>query len=150
MAHTFTPAPIVYVSRKETFSASHRLFNPQLSQEENEFLFGKRTNPNGHGHNYRVKITLRGKQDHKTSMVMHLGKLTKHLKSVIDPLDHKNLDLDITHFKNVISTTENVSIYIWKEMQKLLPTGDLYEVKVSSTDKNSFTYRGESQGDHQG
>lgn len=80
---------------------------------------------------------------------MHLGKLTKHLKSVTDPLDHKNLDLDIPHFKNVISTTENVSIYIWKEMQKLLPTGVLYEVKVSSTDKNCFTYRGESQGDHQ-
>ena len=129
------------------FSASHRLFNPELSQEENEFLFGKCTNPNGHGHNYVVKVTLRGKQDPRTSMVMHLGKLTTHLKSVIDLLDHKNLDLDIPHFKSVISTTENVSVYIWNEIKKLLPAGLLYEVKVSSTNKNCFTYRGEKGGD---
>ena len=144
MAHSSTPAPVVYITRKETFSASHRLFNPELSQEENEFLFGKCTNRNGHGHNYTVKVTLRGKQDPKTSMVMHLGKLTEHVKAVIDPLDHKNLDLDIPHFKSVISTTENISVYIWNELKKLLPPGILYEVKVSSTNKNCFAYRGEN------
>ena len=129
------------------FSASHRLLNQNLSQEENRRLFGKCTNPNGHGHNYKVKVTLRGKQDPKTSMVMHLGTLTAHLKSVIDPLDHKNLDMDIPYFKSVMSTTENVSVYIWNEMNKLLPPGLLYEVKVSSTDKNCFIYRGESENE---
>ena len=143
MAQSSTPAPVVYITRKETFSASHRFFNPELGQEENEFLFGKRANRNGHGHNYTVKVTLRGKQDPKTSMVMHLGKLTEHVKAVIDPLDHKNLDLDIPHFKSVISTSENISVYIWNELQKLLPPGPLYEVKVANTHKNHFTYRGE-------
>lgn len=146
MAHSsISLTPVVYITRKETFSASHRLLNRGLSLKENEFLFGKCTNANGHGHNYNVKVTLRGKQDPTTSMVMHLGKLTEHLKSVIDPLDHKNLDLDIPYFKSVMSTTENVSMYIWYEMKKLLPTGLLYEVKVSSTEKNSFAYRGEIQ-----
>jgi len=148
MAHSSSDhAPVVYITRKEMFSASHRLLNQNLSQEENRRLFGKCTNPNGHGHNYKVKVTLRGKQDPKTSMVMHLGILTAHLKSVIDPLDHKNLDMDIPYFKSVMSTTENVSVYIWNEINKLLPPGLLYEVKVSSTDKNCFIYRGESENE---
>lgn len=144
MAHSSTSAPVVYITRKEAFSASHRLLNPKLSQEENEFLFGKCTNRNGHGHNYKVKVTLRGALDPKTSMVMHQGKLTAHLKAVVEPLDHRNIDLDIPHFKYVMSTTENLSVYIWSELQKLLPRGLLFEVKVSSTDKNGFVYRGES------
>lgn len=140
-------SPVVYVTRKEIFSAGHRLLNPKLSQEDNELLFGKCTNPNGHGHNYSVKVTLRGKQDPKTSMVMHLGDLKEHLKSVIDPLDHKSLDLDIPYFKTAMSTGENISVYIWNEMEKLLPNGpaQLYEVKVKSTDKNSIVYRGEKE-----
>lgn len=108
-------------------------------------MFGKCTNPNGHGHNYRVKITLRGKQDPKTAMVMHLGKVKELLKSVIAPLDHKNLHTDIDFFKINISTTENVTKYIWNEMDKVLPSGILYEVKVSSTDNNTFVYRGENE-----
>lgn len=150
MAHSSDPgqkssAPVLYVVRKETFSAGHRLVNPKLSQEENEFLFGKCTNRNGHGHNYSVKVTLRGKQDPKTSMVMHLGKLKEHLKSVIDPLDHKSLHQDIPYFETTISTTENLTVYIWNEMAKLLPKGLLYEVEVSSTENNSFVYRGENE-----
>ena len=150
MAHSSASlAPVVYITRRETFSASHRLINRALSQQENEYLFGKCTNTNGHGHNYKVKVTLRGKQDPKTSMVIHLGKLANYLKSVIDPLDHKNLDLDIPYFKSAMSTTENLSVYIWSEMKKLLPTGLLYEVKVSSIERSSFVYRGEMLGNHQ-
>ena len=67
MNHSSAPSPVVYISRKETFSASHRFLNPDLSTDENEFLFGKCTNRNGHGHNYKVKVTLRGKQDPKAS-----------------------------------------------------------------------------------
>lgn len=141
---TTSSSPVFHVSRKETFSAGHRLVNPNLSDEENERLFGKCTNPNGHGHNYRVKVTLRGKQDPETSMVMHLGKVKELLKSVIEPLDHKSLHLDIAYFKTNISTTENVTKYIWNEMDNLLPHGILYEVKVSSTDSNTFVYRGEN------
>ena len=140
-------AHVLYVTRKETFSAGHRLVNPKLSQEENELLFGKCTNRNGHGHNYDVKVTLRGKQDIKTSMVMHLGKLKEHLKSVIDPLDHKSLHQDIPYFETAISTTENLTVYIWKEMEKLLPKGILYEVEVANTKNNSFVYRGENESD---
>lgn len=140
-----TSSPVFYVSRKETFCAGHRLVNSKHSEEENWQLFGKCTNPNGHGHNYRVKITLRGKQDPKTAMVMHLGKVKELLKSVIAPLDHKNLHTDIDFFKINISTTENVTKYIWNEIDKVLTNGILYEVKVSSTDNNTFVYRGENE-----
>ena len=135
--------PRIYITRKDIFRASHRLFNPLLSQEENEFLFGKCTNANGHGHSYLVEVMLCGKQDPKTSMVMHLGKLKQQLNAVVEPLDHKNLHLDAPCFKTALSTTENISVFIWREMQQRLPEALLYEVKVSSTEKNCFIYRGE-------
>ena len=74
---------------------------------------------------------------------MHLSKVKELLKSVLEPLDHKNLHMDIDFFKINMSTTENTARYIWNEMDKVLPNGILYEVKVSSTDNNTFVYRGE-------
>jgi len=136
-------SPIAYITRKESFSASHRLHNPKLSDEENRLIFGKCNNKNGHGHNYSVKITVCGPVDPYTGMVMNLTELKKHIHSVLEPLDHKNLDLDVPYFVNVCSTAENISVYIWKSLSKLLPEGSLYEVKVKETDKNSAHYRGE-------
>ena len=136
-------SPIAYITRKESFSASHRLHNPKLSDEENRLIFGKCNNKNGHGHNYSVKITVCGPVDPHTGMVMNLTELKKHIHSVLEPLDHKNLDLDVPYFVDVCSTAENISVYIWKSLSKLLPEGSLYEVKVKETDKNSAHYRGE-------
>ena len=137
MADNFPP--VVYITRKEMFSAGHRLFNEELNEEENQFPFGRCASRNGHGNNYVVKVTLRGKQDPKSPMVMNLGKLAEHMRAVINPLDHKSLNLD----------TENLSVYIWNELSKLLPTELLYEVKVRSTDKCCSGYRGENEVDRQ-
>ena len=135
--------PVVYITRKESFSASHRLHSLKLSDEENRSIFGKCNNKNGHGHNYTVKVTIRGPVDPITGMVMNLTDLKKHMGCVLQPLDHKNLDLDVPFFADTCSTAENVAVYIWNNLTKLLPEGFLYEVKVNETGKNSAHYRGE-------
>ena len=135
--------PVVYITRKESFSASHRLHSARLSDEENRSIFGKCNNENGHGHNYTVKVTACGPADPITGMVMNLTDLKKHMESVLQPLDHKNLDMDVPFFADTCSTAENVAVYIWNNLTKLLPEGLLYEVKVNETGKNSARYRGE-------
>ncbi|XP_047673877.1 6-pyruvoyl tetrahydrobiopterin synthase isoform X2 [Tachysurus fulvidraco] len=114
-----------YITRVQSFSACHRLHSKSLTDEENERIFGKCNNPNGHGHNYKVEVTVQGKE------------------GILKPLDHKNLDLDVPFFANTVSTTENLAVFIWDNMVKLLPPNMLYEIKVHETDKNIVVYRGE-------
>eukprot|EP00123_Amoebidium_parasiticum_P009698 comp19652_c0_seq1/m.23251 comp19652_c0_seq1/g.23251 ORF comp19652_c0_seq1/g.23251 comp19652_c0_seq1/m.23251 type:complete len:149 (-) comp19652_c0_seq1:53-499(-) len=137
--------PVAYISRVETFSASHRLHSPHLSDEENAALFGKCNNPNGHGHNYKVEVVVRGEVDARTGMVVNITDLKRYMQqAIMDPMDHRNLDLDVPYFKNTVSTTENVAIFMWENLSKLFTGGpQLYEVKVYETDKNIVTYRGE-------
>ncbi|XP_075889851.1 6-pyruvoyl tetrahydrobiopterin synthase isoform X2 [Nelusetta ayraudi] len=114
-----------YITRVQSFSACHRLHSLHLSDEENRSVYGKCNNPNGHGHNYKVEVTVRGKD------------------VIMTPLDHKHLDKDVPHFANVVSTTENVAVYIWDNMAKVLPPNLLYEIKIHETDKNIVIYRGQ-------
>uniref|UniRef100_UPI00398EFC2F 6-pyruvoyl tetrahydrobiopterin synthase n=1 Tax=Pristiophorus japonicus TaxID=55135 RepID=UPI00398EFC2F len=135
---------VVQITRVETFNAAHRLHSNCLSDEENKRIFGKCNNPNGHGHNYKVEVTVRGEVSSRTGMVINLTELKEHLQeAIVKPLDHKNLDKDVPHFANLVSTTENVAIYIWDNLQTRLPPNLLYEVKVYETDKNIVVYRGE-------
>ncbi|KAL2717652.1 6-pyruvoyl tetrahydrobiopterin synthase [Vespula squamosa] len=140
MAH-----PIVYLTRKESISSCHRLHSNNLSDEENKAIYGKCNNFWGHGHNYTVEVTVRGPLDPITGMVMNISDLKRYMKNVLmDTLDHKNLDKDVSYFKNVVSTTENLAIYIYNELKKELPNPDLlYEVKIHETDNNIVYYRGE-------
>ncbi|KAI5282507.1 6-pyruvoyl tetrahydrobiopterin synthase isoform X2 [Manis pentadactyla] len=132
------------VTRLVSFSATHRLHSKSLSNQENLRLFGKCNNPNGHGHNYKVEVTVHGEIDPVTGMVMNLTDLKKHMEeAIMKPLDHKNLDLDVPYFTDTVSTTENVAVYIWENLQKLLPVGVLYKVKVYETDNNSVVYKGQ-------
>ncbi|XP_078126340.1 6-pyruvoyl tetrahydrobiopterin synthase [Sander vitreus] len=133
-----------YITRAQSFSACHRLHSIHLSDEENKRVYGKCNNPNGHGHNYKVEVTVRGKIDSLTGMVMNLTDLKRCIEEVIMiPLDHKNLDEDVPYFANVVSTTENVAVYIWDNMVKVLPSNLLYEIKIHETDNNVVIYRGE-------
>ncbi|XP_072229819.1 6-pyruvoyl tetrahydrobiopterin synthase [Leuresthes tenuis] len=135
---------IGYITRVQSFSACHRLHSIHLSDEENKKVFGKCNNPNGHGHNYKVEVTVRGKIDRLTGMVMNLTDLKKYIEKVImAPLDHKNLDKDVPYFASIASTTENVAVYIWDNMVKILPPDLLYEIKIYETDNNIVVYRGE-------
>ncbi|XP_036428827.1 6-pyruvoyl tetrahydrobiopterin synthase isoform X2 [Colossoma macropomum] len=131
------------VAQRVGLNASWELYK-SLSDEENKRIFGKCNNPNGHGHNYKVEVTVRGKIDQDTGMVMNLTDLKQYIEeAIMKPLDHKNLDLDVPYFANVVSTTENLAVYIWDSIVKLLPPNMLYEIKVHETDKNIVIYRGE-------
>ncbi|XP_012719593.2 6-pyruvoyl tetrahydrobiopterin synthase [Fundulus heteroclitus] len=133
-----------YITRVQSFSACHRLHSLKLSDDENKEVYGKCNNPYGHGHNYKVEVTVRGKIDPVTGMVMNLTDLKRCIEDVIMiPLDHKNLDKDVPYFANVVSTTENLAVYIWDNMVKALPASLLYEIRIHETDKNIVIYRGE-------
>ncbi|TSK14599.1 6-pyruvoyl tetrahydrobiopterin synthase [Bagarius yarrelli] len=138
-----------YITRVQSFSASHRLHSKSLSDEENKRIFGKCNNPNGHGHNYKgshitdIILIYTKYIDQNTGMVMNITELKECIEEgIMKPLDHKNLDLDVPYFNNTISTTENLAVYIWDNMIKLLPPNMLYEIKVHETDKNIIVYRG--------
>ncbi|XP_061448468.1 6-pyruvoyl tetrahydrobiopterin synthase-like [Rhineura floridana] len=138
------PSRLARVSHYICFSASHLLHSNLLSDEENLKLLGKCNNPNGHGHNYKVAVTVRGEIDPVTGMVINLTDLKGYMEeAIMEPLDHKNLDKDVPYFANVVSTTENVAVFIWENLQKCLPKGTLYKVKVYETDKNVVVYKGE-------
>ncbi|XP_043257031.1 6-pyruvoyl tetrahydrobiopterin synthase [Colletes gigas] len=139
--------PIAYLSRKETISSCHRLHSNNLTEEQNQNIYGKCNNYWGHGHNYTIEVTVRGPVDSVTGMVMNLSDLKLYMKKVLmDQLDHKNLDKDVPYFKSVVSTTENLAIYIFNELKKIMPDPDiLYEVKIHETDKNIVVYRGEKE-----
>ncbi|XP_037655865.1 6-pyruvoyl tetrahydrobiopterin synthase-like [Choloepus didactylus] len=132
------------VSRLISFSASHQLHSKSLSNEENLKPFGKCSNPNGHRHNYKVVVTVHGEIDPVTGMVMNLTDLEEYMEqAIMKPLDHKNLDLDVSYFPDVVSRTEDVAVYIWENLQKFLPVGVLHKVKVYETDNNIVVYKGE-------
>ncbi|TKR92118.1 hypothetical protein L596_006832 [Steinernema carpocapsae] len=136
-------APIVQLHRLEAFSAAHRLHSSQLSDEENCEIFGLCNNKNGHGHNYRWKVTLQGPIDPSTGMVYNLSDLKKEMKKVVEMVDHKNIDLDVEYFRDgkVVSTTENVTVFLHRELAKVMKQPQLLlQSTVDETDKNSFTF----------
>lgn len=135
---------IVYITRRETFAAAHRLFKPELSDEENLTLFGKCSNPNWHGHNYTLEVIVAGEVDPGTGFVMDLKELKEVVrKNVISKVDHKNLNLDTDFMKDKIPTSENIVIAIWNELKDKITKGKLYSVKLYETENNYFEYKGE-------
>ena len=135
---------MIYVTRRETFCASHRLYNPNLSDDENNRLFGKCNNINGHGHNYVLEVTVAGKTDPKTGYVVDL-KLLKNIiiENVVEKVDHKNLNLDVDFLNDTIPTTENLAVGIWNQLVDKIPSGKLTSVKLYETENNYIEYKGE-------
>jgi 6-pyruvoyltetrahydropterin/6-carboxytetrahydropterin synthase len=136
---------LIYIKRKFHFSASHRVFNPELSDEENFRIYGKCSNPNGHGHNYVLKVTVAGDLDEKIGYVMDLTELKILVeKEIIEKVDHKNLNLDVDFMKGVLPSTENIAMKIWEQLEpKINAKGKtLYSIKLSETVNNSIEYRG--------
>jgi 6-pyruvoyltetrahydropterin/6-carboxytetrahydropterin synthase len=134
----------VYLTRRETFAAAHRLFKPGLSDEDNFKLFGKCSNPNWHGHNYTLEITVVGSVDSETGFVLDIKKLKEIIfENVISKVDHKNLNIDTEFMRNIIPTSENITIAIWNQLQNKIPAGKLFSVKLYETENNYFEYKGE-------
>lgn len=131
---------MVFISRKEHFSASHTLASEDLSKEQNQELFGKCSNI--HGHNYYLEITIAGTPDEITGYVFDLKELKSILKTeILDKVDHQHLNI-IPMFKGVIPTAENIAIIFYNILAPKLkrPNAKLYSVKIYETEKNSVTY----------
>lgn len=135
----------VYLTRKEHFSSAHQLKSSELSPEENAEIFGKCLNI--HGHNYILKVTIKGCPNQRTGMVMNITDFKKIIRDeVLIYLDHKFIDEDVQYFKNIPSTCENLAVWIWNQIDKHLPTGvAMHRVKLRETENNYAEYYGESK-----
>lgn len=137
---------MIFLTRSYDFSASHRLHSPHLSDEENSALFGKCNNPNGHGHNYDIEVTLAGTPDSHSGILFPTDELDAIVKKeVLLPLDHKHLNYDVEDFADLNPTSEMLAVVIWNRLARRLPTeGDprLAKVVVRETARNYFEYSG--------
>jgi 6-pyruvoyltetrahydropterin/6-carboxytetrahydropterin synthase len=130
-----------YLSRRYHFSASHRLHSDAYGEAQNREVFGKCSNPHGHGHNYTVQVTLSGKVDPVTGMVCDLGDLDAFVQAnLLDRFDHANLNT-LACFANHVSTTENLSIEIYRIFAEFR-AAHLERIHVEETSNNSFDYAG--------
>ena len=136
---------MVYLTRRASFSAAHRLWSNALTEKENRDLYDKCANPNGHGHNYTLEVTVRGTPNPRTGMVLNLVELKQAInEQIIDWVDHKHLNHDVPWLEDCIPTTEVLTIKFWERLQRALPAGLLYEIKLFETENNIASYRGES------
>jgi 6-pyruvoyltetrahydropterin/6-carboxytetrahydropterin synthase len=139
----------IYVTRKIEFNAAHRLFNPELSEEENRLIYGKCSGLHGHGHNYEIEITLAGPVDRKTGFLFDLKELKSLLEEeVVARFDHRHLNFDVKELENCVPTTEILAIIIWDILESRLGATinkevSLHEVRIHETGKNSVRYLGE-------
>ena len=140
---------LVRITRKSHFSAAHRLFRPEWSEERNAEVFGDCSNPSGHGHNYELVVAVEGAIDPETGFVMNLRELKDILEDrVVSDMDHRNLNTDVPWLSQVNPTTENLVVSIWIRISDSLPSGaNLVSVIVNETPRNSVEYRGPQEDD---
>ena len=134
--------PTVTVTRRVHFNAAHRLHNPAWSDDRNRQVFGPCNNPNYHGHNYELDISVEGEVDPETGYVVDLGVVKRIAEQVVlTALDHKNLNLDVAEFRNRNPTAENIVVVIWGLLYERLP-GRLVKLVLWETARNYVEYRG--------
>ncbi len=137
---------MIYLIRREHFSAAHRLFLPEYTDEENFEVFGKCSNPNWHGHNYILFVTVKGEPDAKTGLVVHLRHVSKLIdEKILNKVDHKNLNLEVDFLAGKVPTSENVAIGIWNELYADIRKlgGILHCVRLEQSENNIIEYYGE-------
>ncbi len=135
--------PRVTVTRRIHFNAAHRLHNPRLSIEDNRRIFGVCNNPNYHGHNYELDISVAGEVDPVTGYVADLGEVKRIAEAiVVAALDHRNLNLDVAAFADLNPTAENIAVVIWGMLEGRLP-GRLVKLVLWETPRNYVEYRGD-------
>ena len=134
------------VTARLSFSAAHRLHNPSYDAEWNRNMYDKCDNPGGHGHNYAMEVSVRGRIDPETGMVIDLKKLKDIMRErVIDRVDHKNLNTDVDFLRGVIPTAENLARCFWQQLAPAVTEGKLYQVVLHETERNSVCYLGEDE-----
>ena len=140
--------PVVKATRRVHFSAAHRLYRPDWSDEQNAQVFGDCSNPNWHGHNYEVDVTVEGPVDPETGFVMDLKRLKEVLEErVVGDLDHRNLNVEVPWLEGIIPTTENLVVAVWDRLAGTLPEGvRLARIVLHETPRNSVEYTGGQEG----
>ncbi len=134
---------MIYITKRLDFSASHRIHNPELSDETNAELFGKCNNPNGHGHNYILEVTVKGEINPKLGYLMDLKKLKSLIMSdIIEKVDHKNLNHDVDFLRGIIPSSENLCLAFWKILKESITEAELHEIKLYETPNSFVYYRG--------
>jgi len=136
---------MVFITRKERFNAAHRLFKPEYSDEQNLKVFGKCSNPNWHGHNYTLHVTVKGEVSDETGFVANLKEVSRIInEKVILPLDHRNINLEVDFMKGKLASAENLAISIWQELEgEIAGLGaTLHCIRVEETENNMAEYFG--------
>ena len=134
------------ITRKAEFSASHACYRPDWSEERNYAVFGAKANPRGHGHNYVFEVTLAGDPDPVTGMVLDLKELKEILnREVVEPFDHRFLNHEVPPFNQVVPTTENIAVEIWRRLAPHFTAGRarLHSVRLWETENCFVDYSGE-------
>jgi 6-pyruvoyltetrahydropterin/6-carboxytetrahydropterin synthase len=135
--------PRCAVTRRVHFNAAHRLHNPARSEEWNRDVFGPCNNPNYHGHNYEMDVTVEGEIDPETGYVMDIAKLKQLVEThVISRLDHRNLNLDVPWFQDRTPSAENIAVVCWEELSRVLPKGLSLRIRLWETPRNYVEYQG--------
>lgn len=136
---------MIYIERKERFSAAHQLYNPNWSEEKNNEVFGKCANKNFHGHNYTLTVTVKGEINPETGFVMNLVDLKEIIQQeVISKLDHANLNHDVDFMKRKFSSTEVLAEEIWKKLEAPIRAhgAELHKIRLDETINNAVEYFG--------
>lgn len=136
---------MIFLTRRERFNAAHRMFHPDWDDRKNTEVFGKCSNPNWHGHNYVLYVTVKGEVNPETGYLINFQDLSGIIKrEVIDCLDHKNINIEVDFMQNIIPSSENLAIGIWKKLANpLFEIGaDLHCIKVEETENNYIEYFG--------
>ena len=136
--------PKMYITRREVFSASHRLWNSGLSEVQNFELFDKCANPNGHGHNFVLEVTVVGDIKNESGYVVDLKKLKNIIREeIISKVDHKHLNHDVDFLKDKIPTAENIVREFWRVLETKITKAKLSSIRLHETENNIVEYRGE-------
>ncbi len=136
---------MIYITRRERFNAAHRLFRPDYSDKKNLEVFGKCSNPNWHGHNYQLFVTVKGNVDKDTGFLINLKTLSKIIRErVISKIDHKNINLEVDFMQGKLASTENLAITIWNELEEPVTALNvqLHCIKVTESENNYVEYFG--------
>jgi len=136
---------MIYLTRRERFSAAHRMFRPEWTDEKNTEVFGKCSNPKWHGHNYELFVTIKGELSPETGFVMNISQLKQIIQErIIEKIDHKNINNEVGFMEGRIATTENLATAIWYELKPFIEKdgAELHCVRISETENNSIEYYG--------
>lgn len=130
----------VSLSRIYMFSSAHRLNSGMLDDKQNVDIYDKCNNLNGHGHDYRLEITLKGAPHPQTGMILPLPEMDEHVERVIALIDYKHLDKEVDFFKDTISTAEIIIQFLWDKLEEIFPENLLYHIKLWETNNNYFEF----------